>query len=261
MSTTRSGSWWRLALAAVVGLVVVCAGCSPPATASAHAPLPATPPPPPPTTIVSLTFDDGLASHATAMTMLREHRMAGTFYIIPGLVGTSPYYLPWAGVHALADAGNEIGGHTVHHVNLTTVDATTARAEVCDSRTALLAQGFSPVTAFAYPEAGVNRTAEKIVAQCGYTSGRGVGNLFGPSCPCAYAETLPPADPDNLGTATGATSSTTLAELEDSVTNAESHGGGWGTPVFHGLCDDQCTGVNPLTPPTFRRVPGRAGAP
>ena len=51
-------------------------------------------------------------------------------------------------IHSLADAGNEIGGHTLHHVNLTTVNLTTAQTEVCNDRQALLAQGFSPVASF-----------------------------------------------------------------------------------------------------------------
>lgn len=249
MSGTRSGPWWCIALATVVGLVVACTGCSSSATGAG-----ATVPPRRPTTIVSLTFDDGLASHATAMTMLRDHGMAGTFYIIPGLVGAGPYYLPWAGVHALADAGNEVGAHTVHHADLTTVDAPTAQAEACGSRTALLAQGFSPVTAFAYPDGGVNPAVEAIVARCGFTSARGVGDLFGPSCPCAYAETLPPADSDDLRTAPGATTGTSVADLETSVTNAESHGGGWVVLVFHGICDDQCTGPNSVTTATFGQL-------
>src|SRR3954452_16636373 len=188
MSPTRTGPWWCIALVAVVGLVVALAGCSSPTSPSGQARVPAAPPVPRPTTIVSLTFADGLASHRTAMTMMRAHGMVGTFYIIPDLVGTSPYYLPWPDVHAVADAGNEIGGHTLHHVDLTTVDPGTARAEVCGSRSALLAQGFSPVTSFAYPDGETDPTVEQIVRECGYSSGRGAGDLLGPGCRCPPAE-------------------------------------------------------------------------
>jgi hypothetical protein len=107
------------------------------------------------------------------------------------------------------------------------------------------------VTSFAYPNADVNPTAERTVAQCGYTSGRGAGNLFGPHCPCPYAETLPPADPQNLRTPTPSTTSTTLADLQASVTGAEDHGGGWVPLDFHGICDDQCADVNSLSPAIF----------
>ena len=200
---------------------------------------------------MSLTFDDGLASHYPAMTMLRARGMVGTFYIISGLAGSSPYYMPWSQVHAIAEAGDEIGGHTVHHLDLTTLAPATARAEACGSHSDLLAQGFSPVTSFAYPDAGVNPTVEHIVRQCGYSSGRGVGNLHGPQCPCPYAETVPPKDPFNLATIDGSTTATTLADLQAAVTGAETHGGGWVQLVFHGICDDQCTGVNSVPPATF----------
>ena len=86
---------------------------------------------------------------------------------------------------------------------------------------------------------------------CGYTSGRDVGNLFGADCPCPYAETIPPNDAYRLRTADGVTGSTTLADLQASVTNAETHGGGWVPLVFHGICDNSCTGANSVTVATF----------
>lgn len=254
MSIRRSRRRARfIAFACLILFPVLCAGCSSPptsapgGTAGAAAPaLRAAP-----TTVVSLTFDDGLASHYTAMSLLRARGMVGTFYIISGLVGSSPYYMPWPEVHAIADAGGEIGGHTVHHRDLTELDPATARSEACGARTDLLDQGFSPVASFAYPDADVNSTAEHVVQQCGYTSGRGVGNLFGPECPCPYAGPVPPTDPFNLSTIDGSTTSTSLADLQAAVTGAETHGGGWVPLVFHGICDDQCTGVNSVSTATF----------
>ena len=70
-------------------------------------------------TVVSLTFDDGHASHFSTLPMLASHGMVGTFYINSAMVGSSTYYMTWAQIHALAAAGNEIGGHTLHHANLT----------------------------------------------------------------------------------------------------------------------------------------------
>src|SRR5829696_6272714 len=80
-------------------------------------------------TTVSLTFDDGQASQYSAMQAMRARGMVGTFYINSGLVGTSSYYMPWERVNEIAAAGNEIGGHTVNHVNLATANSTTARSE------------------------------------------------------------------------------------------------------------------------------------
>ncbi len=87
-------------------------------------------------TIVSLTFDDGQASqYAVAMSMMKPRGLVGTYYINSAMVGSSGYYMTWPQIHDIAAAGNEIGGHTLHHVNLNNVDAATARTEVCDDRT------------------------------------------------------------------------------------------------------------------------------
>jgi peptidoglycan/xylan/chitin deacetylase (PgdA/CDA1 family) len=207
-------------------------------------------------TIVSLTFDDGTSSHPAVATMLQNHGMRGTFYINSAEVGTSSYYMTWNQIHTLADNGHEIGGHTLHHTNLTNVSRSTATTEVCQDRQNLLNQGFSPVNSFAYPEAAVNSTAESVVASC-YTgvsaTARGVGNLFDPQfCDgCPYAETIPPQDRYWVSTANGIDSSTTLAQLEAQVTNAENHGGGWVIYAFHGVCDNQCTDSNTVRTSLF----------
>src|SRR3954470_22486909 len=103
--------------------------------------------------VVSLTFDDGQASQSATKTMLQSHGMAGTYYINSAMVGSSGYYMTWPQIHDIANAGNEIGGHTLHHTNLTTVNTATATTEVCNDRTNLINQGFTPLVSFAYPEA------------------------------------------------------------------------------------------------------------
>jgi peptidoglycan/xylan/chitin deacetylase (PgdA/CDA1 family) len=204
-------------------------------------------------TVVSLTFDDGQASQYATLPVLSSRGMRGTYYINSGLVGSSSYYMPWSQIHDLYNAGNEIGGHTLNHTDLTQVSSTVAQHEVCDDRTALIGQGFSPVTSFAYPYAAVNSTAEQIVQNCGYSTGRGVGGIAsGSVCGgCPYAETIPPGDPYALQTPEPAVTSTTLAQLQSYVTNAESHGGGWVVLVFHGICSNSCAGSNSLNPTVF----------
>src|SRR5262245_11662472 len=204
-------------------------------------------------TVVSLTFDDGQSSQVATQAMLSSHGMNGTYYINSAQVGTSSYYMTWPQIHSLADAGNEIAGHTLHHTNLTNVPLATAQAEVCNDRQALISQGFSPVTSFAYPEAEVNTTAKQVVQGCGYTSGRGVGNIYSNgACPgCPFAETMPPTDAFELKTPQSANTSTTLANLQSYVTDAENNGGGWVILTFHGICNNACTDVNSLNTSTF----------
>ena len=106
-------------------------------------------------TVVSFTFDDGDADQMTAARILRSYGMRGTFYIITGAVGT-PGYVTLADLHQLAAAGNEIGGHTVSHLELTHVSTAEARRQVCTGRDILTRWGFR-VTSFAYPGAATAR--------------------------------------------------------------------------------------------------------
>src|SRR5689334_641304 len=86
------------------------------------------------TVVVSLTFDDGLASAPYAAQQLDQRGMKGTFYINSAMVGTSGYYTTWTQIDQIKANGHEIGGHTLHHVNLTTTDTATATAETCNDR-------------------------------------------------------------------------------------------------------------------------------
>jgi len=187
-------------------------------------------------TVVSLTFDDGQSSQYDTLPILQAHGMHGTFYVNSALVGQAgTYYMNWAKIHDIANAGNEIGGHTLHHVDLGASTAATVTTEVCDDRAALVAQGFAPIS-FAYPYASYNATAENIVQQCGYTSARTVGGT-------TYRENIPPTDPFAVRTPRPADSSMTAQDFENIVAGAENAGGGWVVLAFHGTCEDlQCTG-------------------
>jgi hypothetical protein len=62
---------------------------------------------------VSLTFDDGMRSHLErAIPMLNEHQLQGTFYVIARGEDWRARLEPW---RAAAQAGHEIGNHTVSH--------------------------------------------------------------------------------------------------------------------------------------------------
>src|SRR5205823_6535285 len=158
--------------------------------------------------------------------MLAAHGMRGTFYVNSGTVGSTGH-LSWGDLSQLASSGNEIGGHTLDHVDLRTLDSTGARYEICEDRGRLLNHGFA-VTDFAYPY-GVGLKYESIVQQCGYNSGRRAWGLVGSGCPTctAYASPIPPTDPYWIPTTDAVTNTTTLAEMQSWVTGAETHGGGW----------------------------------
>ena len=91
---------------------------------------------------ISFGWDDGKFSlyNLAWQRALQPHNVRSTFYINTGDVGTgesgptTPGFMTWAQLSALYAAGNEIGGHTVNHINLATLpdDAsrTTRRATI-----------------------------------------------------------------------------------------------------------------------------------
>ena len=119
--------------------------------------------------------------------------------------------------------GNEIGGHTVHHLDLSSVDRDEQLRQVCMDRNTLLGWGFS-VTSFAYPFGANSPDIASAVEQCGYNSARDLGGIGGSG---PVGESIPSQDPYAIRTVGEVTSSTTLSQLKGYVTRAEEAGGGW----------------------------------
>jgi peptidoglycan/xylan/chitin deacetylase (PgdA/CDA1 family) len=201
-------------------------------------------------TVVSLEFDDGYADQFQTKDMLAAHGMNGTFFIISGAWGASQYMTPEQ-VKALSDAGNEIGGHTVDHPDLTTLTHDDQLREICNDRVALSNLGIE-VSDLAYPYGSTNADVKSAVQACGYNSARGVGGIKSPTdCTfCPTAETIPPADPFKTLTPDGVVEGNTLQQLEDLVTQAELNGGGWVQIVMHHVCD-ACGETYAISPTTL----------
>jgi peptidoglycan/xylan/chitin deacetylase (PgdA/CDA1 family) len=204
-------------------------------------------------TVVTLTFDDGQASQFPVKDLLAARGMRGTFFVNSAQVGTSDYYMTWSQIDALAADGNEIGGHTLNHVDLMDLSLSDAekRRQVCEDRQNLVARGYAPVD-FAYPGGWADALGESIVRDCGYSSARRVGGVVSPgwcpSCGDPHAESLPPEDPFMVRTPAFGSGEITLSAVQNAVTQAEL-GGGWLPLVFHGVCDSACGGgwVRPST--------------
>jgi len=227
---------------AVVAMLFPLVGVAPAAQAAAA------------TTVVSLTFDDTNADQMGAATTMQASGLHGTFYAISGSIGT-PNYLTLANLQTLYGAGNEIGGHTVNHPDLTLESADEAQRQICDARNQLTAWGF-PQTSFAYPYAVVNASVETIVKNCGYNSARSLGDVQTQLGGTAglYAETVPPPDAFALRAPDEVDSTWTLTALQNTVTNAETHGGGWDILTFHHVCEPGTTNCDPtvsITPELF----------
>lgn len=195
------------------------------------------PPLPPRPTTVSLTFDDGLASQYRLRSMFSSRNLHGTFYINSGPVDAAEVgTMTWPQIHNLRADGNDIGGHTQDHVDLTAADTSFGYRwqQACNDRARLQQQGFSPAS-FAYPFAAFNAQAISIIKGCGYQSGRSGGSLLvgGP----LYSEAIPPPEPFNFK-ALGTTydGPITLQSLQDAVNGPAERAGGWVPMLFHEIC-------------------------
>lgn len=222
-STVRKGIGLLLAVALSTFIV----GSPPGSPAEAARPL----------TTVSLTFDDGNANQMAAATILANYQVKGTFFITSGFLN-APGYLTTANLNTLKANGQEIGGHSLSHPDLTNVPADEAKRQICNDRVALLGLGHA-VRSFAYPFASLSPAVKTIAADCGYNSARALGDLAFPLDPdcsgCPSAATLPPADPYETAALPQVESSWTLADLKGAVTRAEVTGG-WVQFTFHNVC-------------------------
>jgi peptidoglycan/xylan/chitin deacetylase (PgdA/CDA1 family) len=178
-------------------------------------------------TIVSLTFDDGRATQYAARSILSSHGMHATFYVNSGLLGSYSFWMNWQQVGDLAADGNEIGGHTAYHLNLTQIDSREAQRQICDDRANLLSHGYA-ATNFAYPYGAYNGTIEAMVQACGYASARSTNVIN------ANGAGTPPADMYAFGIGNSGLS---LGNLENAVTNVRNAGGGWVPLMFHDVCN------------------------
>jgi peptidoglycan/xylan/chitin deacetylase (PgdA/CDA1 family) len=181
--------------------------------------------------VASLTFDDGLASHAGTALLLARHGLRGTFYVSTGRVGTSGH-MTWSQLTDLTRDGHDVGGHTLDHVKLTDVSESEARRQVTLDRQVLLDRGFAAAT-FAFPHGAVDDTARRLVEEAGYHSGRrswGLSEHAGDGHP--PTESVPPLDRFAIRTLPSIRADTPLTRLCELVVQLE-RCGGWLPFVFH----------------------------
>lgn len=114
---------------------------------------------------VVLSFDDGYRPQFTfALPALRKHGWPGLLNL--KAEGSDLYT---SNVEAMIGAGWELAAHTVHHLDLTTLDATQLKEEVSGSREILRRDYGVPVANFCYPAGQFDDTVIAAVKAAGYT--------------------------------------------------------------------------------------------
>jgi peptidoglycan/xylan/chitin deacetylase (PgdA/CDA1 family) len=114
---------------------------------------------------VVLSFDDGYRPQFTfALPELRKHGWPGLLNL--KAEGSDLYT---SNVEAMVEAGWELAAHTIHHLDLTTLDATQLKEEVAGSREILRREYGVPVANFCYPAGRFDDTVITAVKVAGYT--------------------------------------------------------------------------------------------
>jgi peptidoglycan/xylan/chitin deacetylase (PgdA/CDA1 family) len=140
----------------------------------------------------SFTFDDGHKSHAAIARLLDENGIKATFFVVANWVPAGRTNGPlaklsWPELRALADAGHEIGNHSLTHMNLGSVTNTEVLAAEVDLAADMITKGTgrAPVS-FAYPFCKSNPTVrERILRR--HIVARGYHPLYEGDCPAAIA--------------------------------------------------------------------------
>jgi peptidoglycan/xylan/chitin deacetylase (PgdA/CDA1 family) len=137
--------------------------------------------------LVGLTFDDGYTDFLEhAVPVLHRHGMTGTVYVVAGRLGgqnewdDGPRFdlMDADQVRAAADAGMEVGSHTLAHVRLAGADAATLAEQVGGSRDVLQEVVQREVTSFCYPYGSYDHAAAGAVMAAGYDNGCVTGDYF-----------------------------------------------------------------------------------
>lgn len=130
--------------------------------------------------MVTFSFDDAWTSQYTnALPIIQDAGIKGTYYILtqPVTNGWSQYMTP-AQVKDISTKGQEIGGHTVTHTDLTTLSNIQIDKEIIDSKTYLQNLTGKTVNTLAYPYGSFNTTVKNRTTNAGYTNARSAGTAI-----------------------------------------------------------------------------------
>jgi peptidoglycan/xylan/chitin deacetylase (PgdA/CDA1 family) len=134
--------------------------------------------------VFGITFDDGYENNFhNALPVLRRLRFSSTCYAVASRVGQTNIWdrdegigqvslMDEAQLQAWIDAGQEIGSHTSHHVDLTACDHQSLESEIVGSRRFLETFLRQPggVQHFCYPYGRFNTDALSYAAEAAYVS-------------------------------------------------------------------------------------------
>ena len=118
---------------------------------------------------MTTSWDDGHPLDLRLADLLQQYGIKGTFYV--PLQNSERSVMDSSGLRLLAQQA-EIGGHTRHHVALTSLSDATSDDEIRGCKLALEDVIGKSVSAFCYPRGAYNRSVKQAVASAGFKLGR-----------------------------------------------------------------------------------------
>ncbi|MFT3827414.1 MAG: polysaccharide deacetylase family protein [Chitinophagaceae bacterium] len=132
--------------------------------------------------VVVLGFDDAESSHYTVVApLLQQYHFNATFFVCEfprKLPADSVHFLSWTQIKELHDMGFEIGNHTGHHKNVTTLSREQVQAEVSFVEEKCKAYNIPKPVSFAYPGNRADSAAQVRLQEMGYRFARAGGSTY-----------------------------------------------------------------------------------
>ena len=120
---------------------------------------------------VAITLDDGYdCQFDQAFPILRRHGLDGTLFLVSETVST-PRHVTWDQARRMTRAGMDVGSHSAHHYDLTTLSGSQLDAELLDSKETLERELGIGIVQIAYPAGEYNSRVKRQARHAGYLAG------------------------------------------------------------------------------------------
>jgi len=127
--------------------------------------------------LVAITFDDGYRSEVSTAGVLKELGFTATFFLVPrfldGVKQPAHYWerwphMTWDDAGALADAGFDVGAHSMTHPDLTACDPSRLLEETAGVKALLEKRLGRDVLGFSFPYGRHNNHVRQATERAGY---------------------------------------------------------------------------------------------